>query len=315
MQKPKTINQAVLTRDKDQISIFLKCKINKGHFKSALISAIKTRQNDVFELLFNFNKEKNIVPISYFFDEVFRTSCFENNIYLLDFLDKNTQFKLELINCKEKKYDYIYYLINNTCSSNSLEALKWLLDKHFENIKCIVNRKDSSLAFKKMLKNNFLYASGVSKKSIVEFLYNFNFIQDDYSIHYQAINQSISYKKLNVCKFLFKHFEPSEEGYYIFLNESLSNNFYGFSKLLLKESKFNLDYLNIDNLLNSSILKGMNSLPNYNNVQREKFIDFVEYLVNGKYKLDIELLLNNSSCDYTVNRLNQLLIKQRVKDF
>lgn len=308
-EKANTINQAVLLNDLEAFNSFLDTKVNKGHFKFAMFNAVKLKRNDYFVKLFEFNSKNNIIELDKIFPELFNKACYDsNNIFVLDYLKNNTQFKLQLINAKSKEHHYFHFLFNNIASSNDLESLQWLLTDNLDIIKSVINAKDSQLAFKKSILNLFIHSCQYSKKSIIEYLFSFDFVQADQSNLFQALKGAINYQKLNICKFLLKHYKISKKEEFFFLEDTLINNFYGLSKILLKNDLNNIEVSNY-------LVGGLSQLSKLNQVEREKFFNFINYLISNNFYVDLDLLIKNSDNDYLNEKFTKLMFKQKIKDF
>ena len=147
----KTINQAVIVDNKDWVLNYLNnseiSKINKKYFKGALKNAIKYDREDIFYLLFEFNKKHKIFQDTEIFFDLLTIACSKDYLKYLVFFKNQFLFKYLLIEHKNKNFYCIRNLFDTTIRSNSIQALKFLLTNNNKIIKDVLIHKTSALAY------------------------------------------------------------------------------------------------------------------------------------------------------------------------
>ena len=246
-KKIKTINQAVIIDDEELVIDFLNSpKINKKHFKSALINAINYDRESLFYLLFNFNKENEIVKNNEIFFNLISTACIENQVKFLEFLKNNLSLKSLLLEYKHTvNFNCVKDLLHLLIQNNSLEALQFLLTDNNEMIKQVLNHKTSALTYNNTVRKLFRVSCSISKITIVKYLFEFNVVKlyQDNSFFFHTLEDSIVYNKFNTCKFIYKKIILSNEDIVKLIQLSIQYKSYNFFKFLLKENpQTTLDY-------------------------------------------------------------------------
>ena len=315
-KKVKTINQATIIGNKDLVIEFLNNpKINKKYFKNSINNAIKYNKEEIFYLLFEFNQKNNIVEFSDIFYDLLANACSENNILYLKFLKENLPFKSLLIEHKlNKNFNCIKELLNTIIQKNSFEALQFLLTENNQIIQDCLNRNDSALTYKKTIRDLFANSCCCSKTSIVKYLFNFDIVNqyNDESFFYKTLKDSVIYNKLNTSKFIYKKLKLSNNQILELVKLSIEKTFYSFFKFLQKE---NTNLLLDNKKITNSLCIATNNLSKFNRVKSEKFIQFLEYLINKDISFNIEEISLYTDIDYVTESLNILSTKQKIQGF
>jgi hypothetical protein len=310
LKEIKTVNQAVLLGNIDSVKSFLNNDIHKGHFRAAFYNSIKFHKNDSYELLFNFNLDREILDTYIAFPDILKAATISNNVFILNHLKLHTDFSKQLINCKNKK-NYFFFLFNNICSSNNLEALQFFLDDNLSIIQHVFNHKDSMLAFKEHFNKLFIHSASSSKTSIVKYLYNFDFIKENNEIVTQATHAAINCHKLNTFKFLTRKIKLNNEDIFLFLESSLDKVFINFSKYLIKEFEIVIKENNFD--MNYHVINSEKNVKA--KLQATFFCSFLDYLLDLNFYIDLKTLSNNSENIIIKEESLKLLTKKNIVNF
>lgn len=315
-KKIKTINQAVIIDDEELVIDFLNSpKINKKHFKSALINAINYDRESLFYLLFNFNKENEIVKNNEIFFNLISTACIENQVKFLEFLKNNLSLKSLLLEYKHtENFDCVKDLLHLSIQNNSLEALQFLLTDNNEMIKQVLNHKTSALTYNNTVRKLFRVSCSISKITIVKYLFEFNVVKlyQDNSFFFHTLEDSIVYNKFNTCKFIYKKIILSNEDIVKLIQLSIQYKSYNFFKFLLKENpQTTLDYKEIT----KSICYLVSKLSENYKAKCEKAIQFIEYLIKNNIYFKFSEALNHTEDKYVKNKLTILFTQQKIQGF
>lgn len=315
-KKIKTINQAVIINDAELVIDFLNSpKINKKHFKSALINAINYNRESLFYLLFNFNKENEIVKNNEIFFNLISTACIENQVKYLEFLKNNLSLKSLLLEYKHtENFDCVKDLLHLSIQNNSLEALQFLLTDNNEMIKQVLNHKTSALTYDNTVRKLFKVSCSISKITIVKYLFDFNVVKEYHDIlfFFHTLENAIVYNKFNTCKFIYKKITLSNKDILNLIQLSIQHKSYNFFKFLLKENpQITLDYEKIT----KSICYLVSKLSESYKTKCEKAIQFIEYLIKDNIHFKFSEVLNYTGDKYVKDKLTILFTQQKIQGF
>ena len=314
----KTINQASIVNDKDWILDYLNnseiSKINKKYFKGALKNSIKYNREDIFYLLFEFNEKHKIINNSDIFFDLLTISCDNDYTKYLVFLKNKLPFKCLLIENKNKYFHCIQNLLTNTIKNNSLKALKFLLTDNNQIIKDVLNYKTSNLTYNNYFKSLFQLSCSISKIAIVKYLFEFDIIKKckDSDFFFDSLFKSITNNKLNTSKFLYKKINLYEKDIITLMQLSIKKRSYNFFKFLLKNNQ-EIELNNKETT--KSVCHLITQISIYYKKNFEKDCQFIQYLVESNIHFDFSEVIKYSKNKYTYEKLNLILIQQKIKEF